>query len=90
MPPVRIAALILTLTSLVFSAFWVARMIREINLAEGKPGTVSFLLLFGGGIYLLGRHSRAVPTGTVTRVVFLLLIPINFLTVGLFLLLGRS
>jgi hypothetical protein len=60
------------LTSLVFSAFWVARMIREINLGEGKPGTVSFLLLFGGGIALLGRHSRAVPTGTVTRVVFLL------------------
>ena len=45
-------------------------MIREINLAEGKPGTVSFLLLFGGGSYLLGRHSRSVPTGTVTRVVF--------------------
>jgi hypothetical protein len=90
MPPVRIAALILTLTSLVFSAFWVARMIREINLAEGKPGTVSFLLLFGSGIYLLGRHSRSVPTGTVTRVVFLLLIPINFLLVGLFLLPGRS
>jgi hypothetical protein len=90
MPPVRIAALILMLTSLVFSAFWVARMIREINLAEGKPGTVSFLLLFGGGSYLLGRHSRAVPTGTVTRVVFLLLIPINLLPVGLFLLLGRS
>jgi len=47
-PALRIVALILFWTSVVFSEFWIVRMIREINLAEGKCGRLPFLLLFNG------------------------------------------
>jgi hypothetical protein len=76
--------------SLSFSAFWLVKMIREINLAEGKHGRIPFPLIFGGGIYLLHRRSRAVPNGIETRLLFLLLIPLNVVLVAFFIILGRS
>jgi hypothetical protein len=76
--------------SLTFSAYWMVRMIREVISAEGKGQKFPSLLIFGGGIYFLGRHGRAVPDGGATRLVFLLLIPLNFMLVGLFLILGRN
>jgi hypothetical protein len=78
------------LGSLSFSAFWLVKIIHEINLAEGKRGRIQFLLILGGGIYLLHRHSRAVPNGIETRLVFLLLIPLNVVLVAFFIILGRS
>ena len=64
-------------------------MIGEINPAEGKRGRFPFLLLLNG-IYVFARDRPAVPNGTTTRVVFLLLGPISLLLAGLFLIPGRN
>jgi hypothetical protein len=90
MPLPRVVVLGALLASLAFSAFWQVKMIREVNLAEGKRGRVPFLLIFRGGIYFLHRHARAVPDGTETRLVLLLLIPLNVVLVALFIILGRT
>jgi hypothetical protein len=86
----REAVLGLMSICLVFSAFWVVKMIREINAAEGKPGKFQFLPIFGGGLYLLHRHSRAVPDGDISRLVFVSLIPANIVLIGWFLILGTK
>jgi hypothetical protein len=84
----RVAVLALMTACLAFSAFWLVKMVREINEAEGKPGKFQFLAVFGGGLYLLHRHSRAVPDRDFSRVVFVLLIPANVALIGWFLVLG--
>ncbi len=65
-------------------------MIREITSAEGKGEKFPLLLIFGGGVYFLRRHGRTVPDGAATRLVFLLLIPLNILLITLFFVLGRN
>jgi hypothetical protein len=66
--------LIVMVASLAFSAFWQIKMIREINSADRAEGkrylTATLLLLFGGIFYFYRRHSRAVPNGVETRIVF--------------------
>lgn len=86
----RVVVLIAIAAALVFWAYWRVRMIREITLAEGKGEEFPLLLFFGGGVYFLRRHSRTVPDGAATRLVFLLLIPLNILLIVLFFVLGRN
>jgi len=87
--PLRTMVLVLMIACMSFSAFWLVKMVREISHAEGRRG-LRFVAVFGGGLYLLHRHSRAVPEGDITRLVFLLLIPANFFLVFLFLRLGAQ
>jgi hypothetical protein len=81
MSPLRAIVLVLLTASLVCSACVVARMLHEIGEAEGK-GKISLLALFGGGPFLLHRYSQAVPNGRMA-LWFLLLVPTNFILIGL-------
>jgi len=58
---------------LAFSIFLRFRMIRDINEAEGQPGRIPLLLIFGGGWYFLYRHGKACPDDAGTRVLCVLL-----------------
>ena len=85
----RIMILISLIVSLCVSAYCFVKIIREISQAEGKPGSFPFLAVFGGFFYLLNRHSRVVPSNRM-RILFLLLVPINIVLLGLFLILGKT
>jgi len=86
----RVVVLIAIAASLVSWAYRRIRMIREITSAEGKGEKFPLLLFFGGGVYFFRRHSRTVPDGAATRLVFLLLIPLNILLIVLYFVLGRN
>jgi hypothetical protein len=87
MSPLKLLVLILMVGSLVCSACVFVKMLREISEAEGKKGGVPWLAVFGGGLYFLRRYNRSVPDGR-TAIWFLLLLPIDVVLVGLFLILG--
>ena len=87
MSPFKVVVLVLLISSLVCSVYIFLKMLREISEAEGKKGKIPSLAVFGGGLYLLHRYGESVPNGR-TALWFVLLIPVNVILLGLYLVLG--
>ena len=58
--------------SFVFSSYFFHKMIREVNEADGTPG--SYWTRFrGGGLYLMIRHEQVCPRDESTRYLYFVL-----------------